>query len=247
MTSLRSSKIIVIVGPTGSGKTGVAIQLAKKLNGEVISADSRAIYKGMDIGTAKPTSLEMGGVPHWGIDLVEPGERFTVADFKEYAEQKIKEIQERGKVPIIAGGTGLYIDALIYDYQFNDVVQKNCSDRTEVDSRFLVFGIKWDREVLRERLKVRLDEMYSEALFEETRRLVEKYGFGSQAMKSNVYQYVWDFLEGKISLERAKELNLYDDYQLSRRQMTWFKRNDKIIWTSLDRVLDSVVKYIQNE
>ena len=112
--------VVVIVGPTGSGKTGVSIEIAKKINGEIISADSRAIYKGMDIGTAKPTLAERDGVPHFGFDLVEPGERFTAADFKVYAEEKIAEIRKRGHVPIIAGGTGLYVDALVYDYKFGE-------------------------------------------------------------------------------------------------------------------------------
>jgi tRNA dimethylallyltransferase len=81
---------IVILGPTGSGKTGVSIKIAKELNGEIISADSRAIFKGMDIGTAKPTREEMDGVPHYGLDLVNPDERFTVADWKKYAEEQIE-------------------------------------------------------------------------------------------------------------------------------------------------------------
>ena len=127
-------KTIVILGPTGSGKTGVAIEIAQKIGGEIISADSRAIFRGMDIGTAKPTTSEMSGVPHWGIDLVNPDERFTVADWKAYAEEKIAEIKARGKVPMIVGGTGLYIDALIYDYKFKgptgnkigDIEQKSC-------------------------------------------------------------------------------------------------------------------------
>ena len=247
MTSSGRSKVLVIVGPTGSGKTGAAIELAKRLNGEVISADSRAIYRGMDIGTAKPSLSEMDGVPHFGIDLVEPGERFTVADFKAYAEQKIAEIEERGHLPIIAGGTGLYVDALVYNYHFNETVQKNCSDRTEVDSRFLMFGIKWESTELKERLRKRLDLMYKEPLFQETRELVSKYGFSSQAMKSNAYQFAWEYLEGRVSLEKAKELNLYDDYHLAKRQMTWFKRNDKIIWLPLDHFVDTVIKYIQDE
>ena len=106
---------LVILGPTGSGKTGVSIEIAKTIGGEIISADSRAIYKSMDTGTAKPTKEEMGGIPHYGLDLVEPGERFTVADWKKYAETRIREIKNRKKIPIIVGGTGLYIDALIYD------------------------------------------------------------------------------------------------------------------------------------
>ena len=136
----ENTPVIIILGPTGSGKTGISIKIAKTIDGEIISADSRAIYKGMDIGTAKPTVEEMDGVPHYGIDLVEPDERFTVADWKQYTETKIADIKARGKVPIITGGTGLYIDALIYDYHFKgptgakigDFEQKRCSDRKEV-------------------------------------------------------------------------------------------------------------------
>lgn len=110
--------LIVIVGPTASGKTSLAVELAQEFDGEIICADSRTVYKGMDIGTAKPTSEEQAHVPHWGIDLVEPGERFTAADFKMYAQQKIEEIRARGHVPFLVGGTGLYVDAIIFDYQF---------------------------------------------------------------------------------------------------------------------------------
>ncbi len=245
--SEKPNKVIVIVGPTGSGKTGVAVSIAKKIHGEIISADSRAIYKGMDIGTAKPTAQEQAGVPHFGIDLVEPGERFTVADFKEYAEQKISEIQSRGHVPIIAGGTGLYVDALIYDYKFTDKSKKDCSDRNEIDSRFLVFGIKVESEVLRERLRKRIDLMFSEGLFKETRELAKKYSWDIQAMKSDIYEYVWKYLEGELSLSEAKEQAFYEDWHLAKRQMTWFKRNDKILWLPLEKIESAVIKCIQNE
>lgn len=110
--------LIVIVGPTASGKTSLAIKLAKKFDGEIICADSRTIYKHMDIGTAKPTIKERGGVPHWGLDLVEPGEYFSASDFKQYTVAKIKEIRARNKIPFLVGGTGLYIDSVIFDYQF---------------------------------------------------------------------------------------------------------------------------------
>ncbi len=110
--------LVIIVGPTASGKTRVAIELAEKYQGEIICADSRTIYKGMDIGTAKPDAEERARVPHWGLDLVEPGERFTAADFKQYAEKKIAEIRARGHVPFLVGGTGLYVDAILFDYQF---------------------------------------------------------------------------------------------------------------------------------
>ncbi len=110
--------LVVIVGPTASGKTALAIEVAKRFDGEIICADSRTIYKGMDIGTAKPTPQERQGVIHWGLDLVEPGERFTAADFKKYAIEKIAEIRARGHLPIMVGGTGLYVDAVIFDYTF---------------------------------------------------------------------------------------------------------------------------------
>ena len=254
MTVLDATTV-VILGPTGSGKTGVSIQIAKTIDGEIISADSRAIYKGMDIGTAKPTSQEMEGIPHYGLDLVTPEERFTVADWKQYTEAKIADIKARGKVPIIAGGTGLYIDALIYDYHFRgptgakigDFEQKSCSDRTEVKGNFLLIGIKWETEELRARLQKRIDQMFSPTLYKETRLLIERYGWGSGAMKSDIYEYAWKYLNGELTLGQAKEQCFYEDWHLAKRQITWFKRNKQIIWLRLEEIYPYVVKYIHNE
>ena len=247
--------VIVIVGPTGSGKTGVAIEIAKEISGEIISADSRAIYKYMDIGTAKPSLEEQAGVPHFGLDLVEPGERFTVADFKSYAEQKISEIRARGHVPIVAGGTGLYVDALVYGYQFRGktgekaapeatIEQKSCSDRQKMLPGFEIFGIQWSPDDLRKRLAERMNKLFVQELFDETEFLVKKYGSGfeSQAMKSNIYQFAWGYLQGEYSLEKAKELFLYEDYHLAKRQMTWFKRNKNIKWLPLSQIKQEVIK-----
>ncbi|MNQ63362.1 tRNA dimethylallyltransferase [compost metagenome] len=123
--------LIVIAGPTASGKTSLAIELAEKYNGEIICADSRTIYKGMDIGTAKPTLEERRSVVHWGLDLVEPGEVFSAADFKAYANKKIADIRSRSKVPFLVGGTGLYIDAVIFDYQFGAAANAELRERLE--------------------------------------------------------------------------------------------------------------------
>jgi len=113
--------VIAIVGETGSGKTNLAIQLAKKYNGEIISADSRAIYKYLDIGTAKPTEEELDGVKIWGIDLIKPYEKYSVYEYQKYAKNKIEEIHSRNKIAILVGGSGLYIDSVILNYQFSDI------------------------------------------------------------------------------------------------------------------------------
>ena len=111
-------KVIVIVGPTASGKTALSIELAKKINGEIVSCDSMQIYKDMDIGSAKPTQAEMQGIKHYLIDVVRPDERFSVAEYKKQAEAAIEEILLKGKTPIVIGGTGLYADSLIYGIEY---------------------------------------------------------------------------------------------------------------------------------
>ena len=118
---MNKQKVIVICGPTASGKTALSIELAKKINGEIISSDSMQIYKDMNIGTAKPTKEEMQGIKHYLIDFVEPNIRYSVADFKKDAEKAIEEVLKKGKYPIIVGGTGLYIDSLIYGIEYQDI------------------------------------------------------------------------------------------------------------------------------
>ena len=114
--------LIVITGPTASGKTGLALDMAERYGGEIICADSRTIYKGMDIGTAKPTPEEQARVPHHLLDVVEPGEAFTAKDFQSRAGNAIADIRSRGKVPFLVGGTGLYIDAVVLEYQWPEQV-----------------------------------------------------------------------------------------------------------------------------
>ena len=114
-------KVVVIVGPTASGKTALSIELAKKINGEIISCDSMQIYKDMDIGSAKPTKEEMQGIKHYMIDFVSPEKRYSVAEYKAEAEKAIEEVIKKGKVPIIVGGTGLYANSLIYGIDYNEM------------------------------------------------------------------------------------------------------------------------------
>ena len=161
---------------------------------------------------------------------------------------------------MVVGGTGLYIDALVYDYQFkNDGERseinpyhrkdnaKEMTDRKTICTNYLLVGVKTDPEVLRERLAVRAEQMFCTELYNETRKLVEKYGWDSQAMKSNIYQFVWQYLSGELSLERAKELFIYDDWHLAKRQLTWFKRTPEINWLPLEKIYSFVLQCIQNE
>ena len=118
---MNKPKVIVICGPTASVKTTLSIQLAQKINGEIISSDSMQIYKDMNIGTAKPDQQEMQGIKHYLLDFVEPNQRYSVADYKKDAENAIEDILQKGKVPIIVGGTGLYVDSLIYGIEYPNI------------------------------------------------------------------------------------------------------------------------------
>lgn len=124
-------KLVVIVGPTASGKSELAMCIACEFDGEIVCADSRTVYKGMDIGTAKPSKQEQAKIKHWGLDLIELGERFTAAHFKKYTDQKLEEIHGRGKLPILVGGTGLYIDSVIFDFGFRADFDQNKRKKLE--------------------------------------------------------------------------------------------------------------------
>lgn len=130
----KEKPLIVILGPTGSGKTAVSIPVAKELNGEIISADSRQVYRGMDIGTAKITPEEMEGVPHHLIDVVSPDETFSAGQFKTATEKAITEIYLRGNIPMIVGGTMLWIDGLVYNYQFPDETEFDETTQPSVEA-----------------------------------------------------------------------------------------------------------------
>jgi len=138
MVTIRnySNKVLVILGTTASGKTQLAIYLAKKFNGEIISADSRQVYKGMDIGTGKDIS-EYGKIAYHGIDIISPKKQFTVADFQQMAYRAIEDISSRGKLPIICGGTGLYIDAVTQGYQLKGIMNNELGIRKKLNRKTL--------------------------------------------------------------------------------------------------------------
>jgi tRNA dimethylallyltransferase len=139
MNTERSNKVLFIIGPTAIGKSKLAIELAKKLNGEIISADSMQVYIGMDIGTAKPSKEELEEIPHHLINILSPDKLWSVLDFVNNAKRLIEEIVERGKLPIVVGGTGLYLNALIEGHSFPEI-QKNTEIRNKLEGEVNEFG-----------------------------------------------------------------------------------------------------------
>ena len=138
---MHKPKVIVICGPTASGKTALSIELAKKINGEIISCDSMQIYKDMNIGTAKVTEEEMQGIQHYLLDFVEPNQRYSVAEYKKDAENAIEKILSKGKIPIVVGGTGLYVDSLIYGIEYQDI-KLDEEYRKELEKRVEAEGLE---------------------------------------------------------------------------------------------------------
>lgn len=268
--------LVVIVGPTASGKTAVAIELAGRFDGEIICADSRTIYKGMDVGTAKPSAKEQAAVPHWGLDLVEPGERFTAADFQRYAVAKIAEIRARGRVPFLVGGTGLYVDAVLFGYEFGPeatarqrqelegwsllqlqeycvknniklpensqnkryvirtIEQKGISEKGKKQpiNTSIIVGIATERAILRTRIALRSEQLFTNGVVEEAKMLGEKYGWENEAMTGNIYPLVKKMQDKAITMAELQAKNIVQDWRLAKRQLTWFRRNPHIVWAT---------------
>ena len=139
---MSKPKVIVICGPTASGKTALSIELAKRIDGEIVSADSMQIYKDMDIGTAKPTKEEMAGIKHYLIGEVSPTVRYSVAEYKKDALFAIKEILDKGKTPIVVGGTGLYVDSLVYGIEYDDI-EVDLEYRNKLENLANEYGLEY--------------------------------------------------------------------------------------------------------
>lgn len=236
-----ADKLLVIVGPTASGKSDLAMELAKLLGGEIICADSRTVYKGLDIGTAKPSNRDRQKVPHHLLDMVEPDAHFNVADFKKLAEVVINDIKSRGKLPIMVGGSGLYIDSVLFNYGFSEagvakdpenprhLFKEAPRNKSTLRSDALVIGIEVDRSVLKERIARRVDTMLTAGFLDEVKKLQADHP-NSKALLAPGYKAFSEHLLGHLSLEEAKALFIKNDYNLAKRQMTWFKRNKDIHW-----------------
>lgn len=234
--------LVVIVGETASGKSALAMDLARQFDGEIICADSRTVYKGMDIGTAKPSEQDRSEIPHHVLDVVEPDEPFTVADFKRLTQETVAEIASRGKLPIMVGGSGLYIDSVIYDYQFslahaerdeqNPRHLKKPTQRVAHTLRpnTLVIGLRVEREVLEQRIQNRIKAMVEAGFIDEIQALMDHYEPQSKAFLAPGYKAFTEYIHGELNLEEAKQQFARNDMQLAKRQRTWFKRNKSIHW-----------------
>jgi len=238
----EKTPLVAIVGETASGKSALALDIAKRLNGEIICADSRTVYKGMDIGTAKPSKAEQTEVPHHLLDVIAPDEKFSVADFKLAANKLIEDITNRGKLPIMVGGTGLYIDSVLFDY----ALQPDSTERDELNPRHakksetsqvrsairantLVLGLNIEKEVLEKRIEARVNKMIEQGLETEVSELVNRYGW-QEALTGVGYQEWQAYYEGNQTLEETKDLITIHTRQYAKRQRTWFKRNPDINW-----------------
>jgi tRNA dimethylallyltransferase len=289
-TTPEKPELVAIVGPTASGKSDLASWLARLTPAEIIAADSRTLYKGMDIGTAKPSNQELEELRYWGIDLLEPGSLYSAQQFQTFAKKKITEVISRQRLPLLVGGTGLYIDSVIYDFKFS---QPASSSRTELElmpveklqalikdkgwklpenfknkrhlirtieregslgqpqiklrPRTMVIGIMPGDEQLRQNISRRADQIFKRGVLKETEALVEQ--CGREAVISTggiVYKICLRVLDGEISEQTATTLFKTADWQYARRQKTWFKKNNDIVWFTDNKTALEHLKVVLN-
>jgi tRNA dimethylallyltransferase len=295
---INKEKIIVILGPTASGKSDLAVELALKFNGEIISADSRQIYKNMDIGTGKITKKEMKGIPHYLLDIASPKTQLSVAHFQKQAKIAIEKILANGKTPIICGGTGLYIDAVVDNQIFPNVkpdlkLRKKLEKLTtkelfaklkkldpnraknidkhnprrliralEIvmiskkpvpkiqkhrDYDVLKLGVKREQKQLNELIWKRLIKRLKGKMINEIKKLTKSgvnfkrlYDFGLE------YRWIGLYLQKKITKEEMIQ-GLYKAIKdFSKRQMTWFKRDEEIHWIKNQKEAEKSIKKFLN-
>lgn len=292
---MKKPLVIVVVGPTASGKTSLSIELAKHLDGEIVSADSMQIYRDMDIATAKPDAFEMQGITHHLIGFLAVGESFSVAKYKDMALKVIADIINRGKQPIVVGGTGLYIDTLINNTEFLDYeeseirhkLQERCdsegieslySELQNIDPKtalklhindtkriiralevyystgktisqqcelshlneseydWCILGINAvDRQILYDRINKRVSIMVEKGLLEEAKDFF-KLDCSKTAKQAIGYKELKPYLDGLVTLEQALDKLKMETRRYAKRQLTWFRKNERINWLHIDKL-----------
>jgi len=231
--------IITILGPTATGKTSVATVLAKQLGAEIVSADSRQIFKRMDIGTGKDLkdyTIDGVTIPYHLIDIEEPGKVNTVFNYQKLAQNAIQEIQQRHKPVILCGGSGMYIEALLQGYQ-----------STPIPS--IIFGIKGDRDEVRRRITTRLKERLETGMVDEVQALMNEGVSSEQLYKYGLeYRYVMLYLTQQLDYNTMFQKLNTAIHQFSKRQMTWFRKMERsgfvIHWLQLEWNEEEKIQYI---
>ena len=257
--TLKKQPLIAVVGPTASGKTALAVELALYFGGEVVSADSMQVYKRMDIATAKPDEAEKKGVPHHLIDLIEPdGAAFSVAQYARRAHAVIADIAARGRVPILAGGTGLYIDAVIDNIDFSNIrsdeavraelralevyrvtgvpMSEHQRRSRQMPARYDVcmIGLNFtDRAMLYDRVNRRVDLMMERGLLDEA-RAVSAVCRGT-ALQAIGYKELIPYLDAGAPLEECINRLKQSTRRYAKRQLSWFRRDARIVWLMVDK------------
>lgn len=281
--------VVSVVGPTAVGKSNLGVKIAERYDGEVISGDSMQIYRTMDIGTAKVTKGEMRGIQHHMIDIKEPQESFSVAEFQKRVQALIKDIHSRGKLPVLVGGTGLYIQATLFDFNFStqkkdpsvigrlekEMVEKGKTymydrllridpkqadrvhpnnerrvlralelyettgqvmsdyhEQQSEDSPFcpILIGLEMERELLYDRINLRVDEMVGSGLVKEVETLYNSGLKENQSMKAIGYKELIPYFEGVYDLDEAVRLLKRNSRRYAKRQYTYFKNKMDIEW-----------------
>lgn len=225
-TKLKVPALVVVVGETGSGKSALAMELAERFDGELICADSRTVYKGMDIGTAKPSVQEQATVKHHLLNVIEPDEVFTAGEFKRLANQAISDISGRNKLPILVGGTGLYISGVLFDFSF----EKDVPDQKTLRSNTLILGLRVPKDVLKQRIQKRTERMFEKGLEDEVKRLSKKFGWHASAMTGIGYREFQAYFAGLQTLKETAEKINSNTMLYAKRQRTWFRPNESIHW-----------------
>ena len=278
--------IIVVCGPTASGKTKLSIDLAKKYNGIIVNADSMQVYKGLDIATAKIKEEEKEGIPHYLFDIANIEDMYTVYDYQKDLREILDSNQDKNI--IIVGGTGLYIKAGLYNYEFNCETSFNTyDDKTNEELYKLVkekypnidihvnnrkrliralnktddysnkgdellypaifIGLDVDRDFLYERINKRVDIMFEEGILKEAKELYDKKVYSKSVMTGIGYKELYEYFDGKISLEDAKELIKKNTRHYAKRQMTWFRNKMDIKWFKLnENNYQEILKEVEN-
>lgn len=287
---MKKEPLVILTGPTAVGKTKLSIALAKAIGGEIISADSMQVYRHMDIGSAKIRLEEMEGIPHYLVDVLEPWEEFHVVRFQQMAKEAMKKIREHGHIPILVGGTGFYIQAIVKDIDFTEneaspyreeltrlaeekgadflyeklqkvdpksaqiihahnvkriiralefyqmtgkKISEHNKEQREKSSpyQFAYFVLQDERTKLYKRIEARIDEMLQDGLIEEVTALKEM-GLkrGMVSMQGLGYKEILAYLDGECTLEEAVEILKRDTRHFAKRQITWFKREEEVIW-----------------